>query len=271
MGLAHLLRPAIDRFPKLANAYRYYRDNRFAFLEPVPTPMGFRLIGSEQMQRGNFEPEETQLVNRLLDDVDCLVNVGANIGYYCCHALAKHRRVIAFEPIHTNLRYLLKNLKANGWANDAEVFPLAVSDRPGIVEIYGGNTGASLLKGWSGTPEHQVTLVPCATLNDVLGSRLAGQRVLVLMDIEGAELHALNGASTLLHQDPRPTWLVEITITQGTRLNPNLLQTFELFFENGYQAWTATSKPRTVTPAEIQAIAQGGPDTLGVHNFLFTA
>lgn len=47
------------------------------------------------MASGDFEPEETRLIQDLLQEVDTLVNIGANVGYYCCHALSLGKRVIA--------------------------------------------------------------------------------------------------------------------------------------------------------------------------------
>ncbi len=36
--------------------------------------------------------------------------------------------------------YLLKNLRDNGWANQAEVYPVALGQNTDILEIYGGDT-----------------------------------------------------------------------------------------------------------------------------------
>ena len=77
------------------------------------------------MAAGTLEPEETALVRKLLQEVDVLVNVGANVGYYCCHALSLGKPVIAVEPIAGNLHYLLANIRNNGWTAYAEVFPMA--------------------------------------------------------------------------------------------------------------------------------------------------
>lgn len=266
-------RPFVDRFPALANTYRLYRDSRLLHVEPVATPMGFRFIGNESMQNGAFEPDETALIARLLDDAEVFVDVGANIGYYCCLALARHKHTIAFEPIATNLRYLTKNVIANGWRDDIEIFPLALADASGIVDIYGGGTGASLVEGWAGTPGHYVSHVPCSTLDKTIGGRFRGRRVLVVMDVEGAELSALRGGLSLVEQDPKPNWLVEISVGEhqpkGTRVNPNLRQTFDIFWDRGYDAWTATRQPRRVDRPEVDAIVGGGPNTLGTHNYLF--
>jgi len=272
--LARALKPLVEKAPGLAAAYRAYRDTTDLRL-PTPTPMGFKLEGNESMRTGAFEPVETAIVDRLLDDVDYLVNVGANVGYYCCYALMKGKHTIAFEPVPSNLRHLFRNLRANGWGLGVEVFPLAVSDRVGLVDIYGGGTGASLVRGWAGTPSSVVSTVPVSTLDRVIGSRLNGKRCLIVMDIEGAELPALRGAAGLLGQSPRPIWMVEISVGEhqpdGVAVNPDLAATFEMFWDRGYDSWTATSPARPVTHEEIAAIVNGGRDTLATHNFVFVA
>jgi len=266
-------KPIVERFPKLAMAYRSVRDSWQANEEPQETPMGFKLVGNKSMQEGRFEPEETQIVKQLLSHADTVINVGANIGYYCCIALAQEKHVVAFEPISLNLRYLLRNIKANNWESRIEVYPMALSNKVGVIEIYGGGTGASLVKGWAGTPEQYVTLVPCTTLDNVLGTRFEGKKCLMLVDIEGAEKLMLEGASSIIDMVPRPLWLMEISVSEhqpkGIAINPNLSSTFHTFWNCGYEAWTADRQCRIVYPDEVEQIVRSGLDTLHTHNFLF--
>lgn len=266
-------KPVIDRFPFVALGYRYIRDNRQTMEDPRDTPMGFKLIGNPEMENGVFEPDETRIVKRILEKVDVVVNVGANIGYYCCHALQQGRNVVAFEPISTNLRYLCANVKANNWEDRIEIFPIALSNRIGIIQIFGGGTGASLIKGWEGTPEHYVQWVPTSTLDTVLGSRLHGTTCLFIVDIEGAEKLMLEGASSSLSAEPKPIWMMEISIAEhqpkGIAINPYLLATFQVFWDRGYDAWTADKQLRLIHPDEVQRIVNNGNDTFRTHNFLF--
>jgi hypothetical protein len=120
------MRPLLSRFPRIAAMYRNMRDQLDFMEAPVTTPWGFKLAGNVSMAKGTFEPAETELVRSILRDVDIMINVGANIGYYCCHALSMGKTVIAFEPIERNLRYLCKNIKNNGWTG-AEVYPMALA------------------------------------------------------------------------------------------------------------------------------------------------
>ena len=65
------------------------------------------------------------------------------------------------------------------------------------------------------------------------------------MDVEGAELSALKGATQLLNAEQN-IWVIEINITEhqpnGITINPNLLETFQIFESLGYHAY-CLSKP----------------------------
>ena len=271
--LIKIAKPVVEHFPNLAASYRSVRDGWQTGVVPGDTALGFRFSGNQSMQDGEFEVEETRLVRKLLPHADAVINIGANIGYYCCIALSGGKQVVAFEPISRNLQCLLRNIKANDWSDEIEVFPLALSDKAGVIEIYGGGTMASLVKGWSGVSEQYVTLVPASTLDQVLGTRFSGRRCLLLVDIEGAELPMLKGALSFVELNPKPIWLMEISThehqPEGVNINPNLLATFQVFWSRGYEAWTADSKCRLVLHDELENIIRTGQDTLLTHNFLF--
>lgn len=266
------LKPLVERSPRLAAAYRTFRDEADYMRPPIQSPWGFKLSGNEAMARGEFEPKETDVVRKLLQDVDVLVNVGANVGYYCSHALSMGKEVIAFEPMQRNLRFLCHNVKINGW-RDIEIFPLALSSSPDILEIFGADTGASLVKGWAGTPESHVTLVPASTLDLVLGHRLQGKKTLFLMDVEGAELAVLQGAAAALRSEPKPVWMIEIASAehqpQGVAVNPNFSRTFQAMHDAGYAAFTADSAMCEITEADVEAVQAGDVQRFSTHNFLF--
>jgi FkbM family methyltransferase len=271
--LIQLLKPMVERFPYLSIAYRNLRDKRQLNVKSQMSSMGFLFVGDQSMQIGQFEPEETQIVKNMLPNVDVVINVGANIGYYCCIALSQNKYVIAFEPININLQYLFRNIKTNNFDSQIEIFPIALSDKVGIIDIFGSGTGASLINGWAGNPKESVTLVPCSTLDIILNTRFQNKKCLIIVDIEGAELLMLKGSSYFLDMEPKPIWLMEISITEhqpkGIRINPNLLTTFEIFWNRNYEAWTADKECRSINLEEIKEIVSTGQDTIHTHNFLF--
>jgi len=271
--MLNTIRPFAERFPKLLMAYRLLKSHWQLFDEPVETPMGFRLIGNAAMIRGEFEVEETRLIGELLNNATYCINVGANIGYYCCLAASLRRRVIAFEPVALNLQYVAKNIEANGWNDFVSIVPVALSDRRGVARIYGGGTGASLVKGWANASESFPTIVPTSTLDEEVASQIAGMECLIIVDIEGAEKKMLDGARRVLGMVPKPIWFVEISVGEhqprGVLINPELFQTFQVFWLHGYEAWTTARPYRRIVPGEVERIVSSGIDTLMTHNFLF--
>lgn len=272
-SLARSMRPLVERNPRLAAAFRHYRDMAHMARSPVDTPFGFKFIGHPAMEAGTFEPDEVRVVRSLLRGADVLINVGANVGYYCCFALQAGRHVVAIEPVPNNLQYLYRNLVINGWAELAEVQPVAVGDRRGLVDIFGGGTAASLLEGWAGIPSEYRQTVPLATLDGIVGGRFDAQRCFILIDVEGAELGVLEGAASLLNAARKPVWMIEVSIDEhfpgGIKINPNLQATFDMFEKAGYSAWSVGKTLQTLHYDEVRAIARTGVNTLSGHNFVF--
>ena len=153
-----IFRNALEPFPTAALFYRNIRDLLDQRQPALKTQWGFTLAGHPAMASGDFEPEETVLVRRLMHDVDILVNVGANIGYYCCHALSMGKRVIAIEPIAHNLHYLLKNIRDNGWTQQAQVFPVALGADTNILQMFLG--GVRVLHWLRAGPPHLIVMSP---------------------------------------------------------------------------------------------------------------
>lgn len=261
------------RFRWFAHRYRQWRDAAFERVEPQVTPFGFRLSGQRDMMSGTFEPAETAMIRRLVGSIDVFVDVGANIGYYVCHALQSNPecRVVALEPLPANLRYLLRNVKANGWDHRCEIMPVAVSSEPSVVSLYGAGTGASLVRGWNGAPDSSALLVPANTLGNILGDRFLNKRCLIMIDVEGHEGAVIAGAQALLAQVPKPIWFVEIGLGEhlgGRAGNPAFSKVFEEFLAAGYDAWACTATPRRICIEDVHSAATGST-SLGTHNFLF--
>ena len=267
-----MIKKLIQYFPTIGQFIRNMRSLLDQHSPSRMTPFGFTLAGHKEMAAGTFEPQETMLVRKLLQEVDMLVNVGANVGYYVLQCLSLGKPVIAVEPIDRNLFYLLKNIHDNGWANQVQVFPVALGREVDILQMWGGGTGASLVKGWASNPESWVTKVPVLSLDRVIGRELEDKRALILVDIEGSELQMLLGSANTLNNTPHPIWLVEISTTEhqpmGTKINPNFGKTFEIFFDYGYHAFTADEVMQEITKETIAQIVEGSYQ-LKTHNFVF--
>jgi len=243
----------------------------------VETPHGFKLRTGlhpayRLMRTGRFEVEETVLVARLLDQVDLFVDIGANIGYYTCLALKKGKPVVAFEPQQQNLQCLFQNLLSNGWRDNVEVYPLALSARAGLLTLWGASgPSASLVRNWAGYSPRHSQIVPVSILDNVIAGRFSETKILIKIDVEGAEYQVLQGSEVTLRRAPRPIWLVEICLNEfhPEGANPDYLKTFELFWRCGYQAYSASRVPQLVTRDDVSRWVNAGKSDSGTFNYLF--
>lgn len=269
-GLRSLLEPT-----PLAPLYRNARDE-YAFRSArfERGPLGFVFGGHAAMSAGTFEPQEVAELRGLLADAEVFIDVGANIGYFSCLAASLDKHVVAIEPLAANVRLLLTNVSNNCWDGRVEVFPVGVSERPGVAKFYGSGTGASLHEGWAGASRHFATMIPLSTL-DTLCARFEGRGIVVKLDVEGAEHAALTGASRMLRFEPAPSWLVEVTLHEhrGGGVNPNYLSTFDLFFDAAYSC-RSVGGAGPISRAELEAYArmppgQAPPEWARGGNFVF--
>lgn len=261
------------RFPHLAREYYVYRFASALRRHPSrPTPHGFQFRGNELMQNGQFEPGETALLRRCASQVDVYVDVGANIGFFVCLMRSLGKRVVAVEPLQQNIDYLFANLEANGWS-DVEVLPLGAGREPGIVQLYGGGTGASLVEHWAGASGSLRSTIPVNSLDNLLAGRFSGDRLLIKIDVEGAELGALQGAVGLLTRLPRPQWLIEICLTENHPLgvNPHYVAVFDLMFAHGYRAYSVEADLREVRRQDVAKWFATRVRDFGYVSFYFDA
>lgn len=260
-----MIRSLVERSPAVASALRAARDDyRWRTARASTTPHGFSLAGNELWNRGALEVDETTLVLDLLEQFDVFVDVGANIGFYTCLALRHGKKAIAFEPLPQNVRVLCGNLRDNGW--QAEVWPIGLANEPGIAFLFGGDTGASLIEGWAGVSPEWRQPVPLNTLDNLLAHRLINERLLIKIDVEGAEFGVLQGARRILERGA--LWLVEITLdAHRPERNPNFVDTFELFWRHGYTCRSVDAKRHEVTRAEILSFLERPADNI---NWLFS-
>ena len=259
-----------QRYPEFSVASNFYgmarEFRKSGFME---TPYGFKISGPEAMQRGLFEPEETRCIQQYLNEkVDVFIDVGANVGYFTCIARSMNKYTVAVEPLFQNLFFLYANLDVNQWT-DVEIFPLGLSDHPGVATIYGPGTAASLIKDWAGVSTKKCT-IPLSTLDIIIGSRFRNKQLLIKIDVEGTEYDVLMGAEETISSQPKPIWLVENCVVghHPAGYNPNFMQVFDFFWKHGYQAKTLDRISKIVSPVDVE-LWMRNKNTEADSNFLF--
>jgi len=184
-----------------------------------PTPYRHRMRLAWQAHMGYvlgvYEPHVVHVLVRHLKQGDCCMDVGANLGYFTSvmsHRVGTEGEVIAFEPLPQNVQVLQENIALEGLTNvRVEAKAVGDSNETSSLLIQGdkeftGTPSLTAFYSWSG--ERSSIPVEVVTLDEYL----AGMRkapALLKIDVEGAELLVLRGATTLL-SSVRPTLLIEV-------------------------------------------------------------
>ena len=187
----------------------------------------------------NADLSERAAILREMQKADVFIDVGANVGLYACMIAAIGKRVVAIEPLRQNLDVLSQNVSLNPALQPLiEIVPSGVSDHVGSATIYGFGSVASLDSGWNATANSHHETIALSTLDNLIGDRFAGAKLLVKIDVEGCELSVLQGARQTLMRTPKPIWFVEIfeKVPTTGKLNSDFDATFSIFSSSRYSA-----------------------------------
>lgn len=194
---------------------------------------------------------------------DTVVDVGANVGRYTLLAsdlVGPSGHVHAFEPDPQSMYYLLSTVHRNRLTGRVTLWNEAASDRTANAELFLDLKTArtTSLKADAFSPDKQVRqpiVVGTARLEDVITQ----PPQFIKIDVEGAELAVLEGASRLL-RDYHPVVLVEV-------LPENLPSVTELLGSLGYSladAGSGTALGSGEYTGDVLAVPVRKPVTSGV-------
>lgn len=183
-----------------------------------------RDVSAVILQGEPYEPYVESVLRELLSPGSTFVDVGANIG--CFTALAAHLvgpqgRVLAWEPLDKNVQLIYATVWKNRFRN-VVVYPFAASFDIGLVAMTSGpfSSNAGIAPREFGGQRTRV-IAQTQRLDDQLGG--IDHIDLIKFDIEGHELYAWQGASSLLAKH-RPHVLTEFhpkCIRENTDRDPS--------------------------------------------------
>jgi FkbM family methyltransferase len=161
-------------------------------------------------------------------------DVGANIGIWTIGAARRAGKVHAFEPLESNFVRLESNVELNR-ASNIVARNLAVSDRAGTLQFFPSpntNSGVGLLapKTWN-VPTCEVE---ATTLDDYCEHNEIRSVDVLKIDVEGAELLVLKGATRLLNSASPPAIIFEMNHEMAARFNSSPATIGDLLSQFGY-------------------------------------
>jgi len=197
--------------------------------------------------RDEYEPEIRDCLLDYFRDGWLFIDIGANSG--CWSRFIAHRfgasRIIAFEPTKATFGRLCQNLAS--YSDRARTRNAAVSDAEQLAYLASeSDPGSNHLVAAPGGSTEQVAVV---TLDrewkrDNWLMESAG-RCMIKIDVEGFELHALNGAREFLRAS-RPIVLFEFVERHLARAGSTPEDLFAFWAEEGYSIFSLEHDGKSV-------------------------
>jgi FkbM family methyltransferase len=157
-------------------------------------------LSRDLMIRRGREFSETEIVKNIVKPGMCILEIGANVGYYTIlmgKLVGKTGKIYAYEPYPRSVDILVRNLELNNLTDIVEVHNLAVSNENTVKKLYLGKASNvhSLMNYKSGDGNADYIEVETKDIKEILIS--AGRKIdLLRMDIEGHEREIFNRLSS---------------------------------------------------------------------------
>jgi FkbM family methyltransferase len=154
----------------------------------------------------DYEPEIGKFLLRLKEIDYLFFDCGANIGYWSVLVTSEmlgRKRTIALEPSQETIAILQQNCNANG--QRFEICRKALSEHEGQRLFFisnGPHAARHIVETQGGRLAHIEPVI--STTIDALARQLQltdNDRIVVKLDVEGAEIRALKGAHQVLKRD----------------------------------------------------------------------
>ncbi len=205
---------------------------------------------------GYYEPNEFYALDKILKQGMTFIDAGANIGLYTLFASKKVGEqgiVVAIEPSSREFQRLKINVEMNALSN-VRLVQVAVSHCPrqarllvAAEEHSGHNTLGNF--GYESVVQESEEWVRVERLDDIAKQERLDRIDVIKMDIEGAELFALQGATDTLAQF-HPIVLLELSDRTLGHQECRSEQIWEFLTEGGYRIYTFDRGTGLPVPAQ---------------------
>lgn len=166
------------------------------------------------------------------------LDVGANMGTCSFLLLAAGARVIAFEPLPSNIFYFHETIATYNpkWKDRLVLWPVALGSTRKEETIYteAGNAGNSALQFPTRAQRSNRRIIQVVPLDDLLWSEPPPHIALMKMDAQGYEINVLEGAKKLLGAGAIKIIQTEIAAEWLTNLGKKPSQLCQILWDADY-------------------------------------
>lgn len=166
------------------------------------------------------------------------LDIGANVGFFsllAARVVGARGAVHAIEPVPSNVRQIKVNAAANKFDNISVVEAAASSASGTTTLLLAEHPGGAVVASAGAPPDPAGSVeVRTVTVDDLVKSGALRPPTLVKIDVEGAEVEALEGMVDTLHEH-RPVVVCEVDGSDDSSLATRRSQVVALLQQCGYE------------------------------------
>ena len=230
--------------PLEVNGNRMYLDSRDSL----------GLLGNQR-----YEPDEIEFAKNSIHKGDVVLDIGAHIGYYTlffASLVGERGKVYAFEPDPDNFALLKKNVELNGYRN-VVLEQAAVSNQSGRTRLFLCDYNKGMHRIYDSKHSKRAIDIGVLRLDDYF-SDYDGKIDFIKMDIEGAELSAVQGMSSLLRKNRQVTIVTEFTPANIRGFGAEPEHYISLLADSGF-SWHDLNDKNRLEPADFPELLRANP------------
>jgi FkbM family methyltransferase len=206
-----------------------------------------------------FEAKYDTALYALLDGCDVTIDVGGNIGQYALLFARHSNKVYTFEPMPKMIDRLQKHIAMNHLEGKLILVTKALSNKKDTLKFAlpkSQNSGtASTIMGGSGNLQ-DIIEVEAITLDEfVQEEKISGRIDLIKIDIEGAELFAVQGMKNVLAAN-KPALILEINNEMMGLAGYTSMDIQNYLSEFGYKAYEMTKRGLRGPVTDIHSVSE---------------
>ena len=242
------LKPAQDTIMVDVRGIKMYADVR-----------GYNGLGPGSIH-GAYEKGETELVKKTVREGMAVVDIGANIGYYTliiAKIVGGKGKVYAFEPDPENYRLLVKNIELNGYDN---VIPMqkAVSNRTGTTELFLHPVDMGSHRIYNSNDGRESIKIEMVSLDEFFEGK-ENKVDVIKMDVEGAEIAALQGMKNILQNNDDVKIFTEFSPAATRTFGYSPEEGLNELIKSGFKLYHINDLKGETTPVSIDSLMQMCP------------
>jgi FkbM family methyltransferase len=205
----------------------------------VICPLGdYRVAPVEGLNFLDYETTDSAMIMRLVSPDDCVIDIGANIGWYSMNIAKTYplTNVHAFEPIPKTHYILEQNIKLNSLKN-ITTHNFGLSNEKKDITFYfypeGGVNASSA--NLSERADAELIICHVEKLDDYVSANKLNVDF-IKCDVEGAELFAFQGAKETLQRD-KPIVFTEMLRKWAAKFDYHPNEIIALFSSLNYRCF----------------------------------